>query len=153
MAGTKIVIIGAGVMGQGLAEAIATQGTEVTLIDKTTRLAERGLKGIGESIDREIGKWGLTESDKRAIQARITPSSDLSLADQAEIVLEAIPEDLDKKRNLFEKLDTICQPAPVTAQGPAASILQLNWNSSSSAAAVSIRLSPLSSSCRLISSV
>ena len=110
MAGTKIVIIGAGVMGQGLAEAIATQGTEVTLIDKTTRLAERGIKGISESINREIGKWGLTESDKRAIQARITPSSDLSLADQAEIVLEAIPEDLDKKRDIFEKLDTICQP-------------------------------------------
>jgi len=110
MAGTKIVIIGAGVMGQGLAEAIATQGTEVTLIDKTTRLAERGIKGISESIDREIGKWGLTQSDKRAIQARITPSSDLSLADQAEIVLEAIPEDLNKKRDIFEKLDTICQP-------------------------------------------
>ncbi len=109
MPGSKIVIIGAGVMGQGLAEAIATQGNEVTLVDKTTRLAERGVQGIKEAIDREIGKWGLTESDKRAIMARINPSSDLSLADQAEIVLEAIPEDLQKKRDLFEKLDTVCR--------------------------------------------
>ncbi len=109
MPGAKIIIIGAGVMGQGLAEAIATQGTEVTLVDKTTRLAERGVQGIKEAIDREIGKWGLTESDKRAIMARIYPSSDLSMADQAEIVLEAIPEDLAMKRDLFEKLDTICQ--------------------------------------------
>jgi len=109
MPGSKIVIIGAGVMGQGLAEAIATQGNEVTLVDKTTRLAERGVQGIKEAIDREIGKWGLTESDKRAIMARIYPSSDLSLADQAEIVLEAIPEDLEKKRDLFEKLDTVCR--------------------------------------------
>ncbi|MBU2652517.1 MAG: 3-hydroxybutyryl-CoA dehydrogenase, partial [Bacteroidetes bacterium] len=97
-------------MGQGIAEAIATQGTEVTLVDKTTRLAERGVQGIKEAIDREIGKWGLTESDKRAIMARIYPSSDLSMADHAEIVLEAIPEDLAMKRDLFEKLDTICQP-------------------------------------------
>ncbi len=110
MAGKKIAIIGAGVMGQGLAEAIATAGSEVSLIDKTTRLAERGVKSIGESMNREIGKWGLTESDKKAILARIYPSSDLSMAEEAEIVHEAIPEDLQMKRDLFEKLDTIVRP-------------------------------------------
>lgn len=95
-------------MGQGLAEAIANEGNEVTLIDKTTRLAENGKKGISESIDREIEKWGLTKSEKKAILARIFPSSDLSIADEAEIVIEAIPDKLDVKRDLFEKLDTIC---------------------------------------------
>lgn len=107
MPGTKITIIGAGVMGQGLAEAIATAGSEVTLVDKTTRLAERGVKAIAESMTREIGRWGLTESDKKAILARIYPSSDLSLTEESEIILEAIPEDLEKKRDLFEKLDTV----------------------------------------------
>lgn len=105
----KIIIIGAGVMGQGLAEAIATSGTEVILMDKTTKLAERGIKGIEESIDREIDKWGLTHSDKKAILARVHPSSDLSQAEDAEIIIEAIPENLDMKRSLFEKLDSICQ--------------------------------------------
>ncbi len=100
-------------MGQGLAEAIANAGTEVTLIDKTTKLAERGVKGISESIDREIEKWGLTKSDKKAILSRIFPSSDLSESEDAEIVLEAIPEDLSMKRALFEKLDKICQPEAV----------------------------------------
>jgi 3-hydroxybutyryl-CoA dehydrogenase len=95
-------------MGQGLAEAIATSGTEVTLIDKTTKLAESGIKGISESIDREIERWGLTKSDKKAILSRIFPSSDLSEAEDAEIVIEAIPEDLSLKRTLFEKLDRIC---------------------------------------------
>ncbi|MBU8932707.1 MAG: 3-hydroxybutyryl-CoA dehydrogenase [candidate division Zixibacteria bacterium] len=108
MPSTKIMIIGAGRMGQGLAEAIATEGTDVTLMDLTTRLAERGIKGISESMNREIEKWGLTESDKKAILARIFPSSDLSLADEAEIVIEAIPEKLNLKRDLFQKLDTIC---------------------------------------------
>lgn len=95
-------------MGQGLAEAIATASHDITLVDKTTKLVEKGIRGIAESMDREIGRWGLTESDKRAILARIHPTSDLSQAEDAEIVLEAIPEDLDQKRALFEKLDRIC---------------------------------------------
>ena len=108
MAHSKIIIIGAGVMGQGLAEAIATSGYEVTLVDRTTKLAEKGIKGISESIDREIEKWGLTSSDKKAILARIFPSSDLSEAEDAETVIEAIPEDLKMKNALFGRLDTIC---------------------------------------------
>lgn len=113
MPAAKIIIIGAGVMGQGLAEAVSSSGNEVILMDKTTKLAERGIKGIAESIDREIHKWGLTQSDKKAILARILPSSDLSQAEDAETILEAIPEDLDKKRSLFEKLDAICKPDAV----------------------------------------
>ncbi|MEA2030257.1 MAG: 3-hydroxyacyl-CoA dehydrogenase NAD-binding domain-containing protein [candidate division Zixibacteria bacterium] len=109
MASTKIMVIGAGVMGQGLAEAIATEGSEVLLLDKTTRLAEKGIKGISESIDREIDKWGLTKSEKKSIIARIFPSSDLSMADESDIIIEAIPEKLELKRDLFEKLDTICK--------------------------------------------
>ena len=108
MASANIVIIGAGVMGQGLAEAIATSGTDVTLVDRTTKLAERGMRGISESIEREISRWGLTKSDKRAILARIHPTSDLAEAEDAEFVIEAIPEDIDAKRSLFEKLDSIC---------------------------------------------
>ncbi|MDF1544450.1 MAG: 3-hydroxyacyl-CoA dehydrogenase NAD-binding domain-containing protein [bacterium] len=110
MANSNIVIVGAGVMGQGLAEAIASSGTEVTLIDRTTRLAERGIKGISEAMDREIERWGLTESDKKAILSRISPSSDLSLAEDAEIVIEAIPEVLETKQVLFDRLDSICKP-------------------------------------------
>ena len=109
MATTRIIIIGAGVMGQGLAEAIATSGEEVTLVDKTTKLAERGVKGISESLDREIHKWGLTESDKKAILARVFPSSDLTQAEDAEIVMECIPENLEMKRDLFAKLDSLCR--------------------------------------------
>jgi 3-hydroxybutyryl-CoA dehydrogenase len=106
----SIVVIGAGVMGRGLAETIATAGHEVLLIDKTTRQAERGIKGISESIDREISRWGLTKADKKAIMSRISPSTDLSQVEDAEIVLEAIPENLGAKQQLFERLDRLCQP-------------------------------------------
>lgn len=97
-------------MGQGLAEAIAASGNEVTLIDKTTKLAQKGIKGIEESIDHEIDRWGLTQADKKAILARVFPSSDLSEAEEAEIVIEAIPEDIEQKKHLFEQLDKICAP-------------------------------------------
>jgi len=106
----KIIIIGAGVMGQGLAETISNSGNDVILVDKTTKLVERGIKGIKESIDHEIERWGLTQSDKKAILARIHPSTDLSQAEDAEIVIEAIPDDLQMKRKLFEQLDSLCQP-------------------------------------------
>ena len=78
------------------------------MVDRTTKKAENGLKGIGEAIDREIEKWGLTKSDKKAILARITPSMDISHAEDADIVLEAIPENLDEKRRLFTQLDDLC---------------------------------------------
>ncbi len=110
MANTQIMVVGAGVMGQGLAEAIATAGHDVLLIDQTTKLAQKGVKGISESIDREIHKWGLTQSDKRAILARVFPSSDLSQAEDAEILIECIPENLEAKKKLFARLDGICQP-------------------------------------------
>ncbi|MBN1212474.1 MAG: NAD(P)-binding domain-containing protein, partial [candidate division Zixibacteria bacterium] len=110
MPSSRIMIIGAGSMGQGLAEAVATAGHEVTLVDKKIKLAELGLKRISEAIDREIGRWGLTSSDKRAILSRIYPSSDISQAEDAEIVLESIPEDLAAKQELFKELDLICPP-------------------------------------------
>jgi 3-hydroxybutyryl-CoA dehydrogenase len=110
---TKIVIIGAGVMGQGLSEAISTTGYEVTLVDRTQELAEKGVLGVSEAIDREIERWGYTQSEKKAILSRIYPSSDLSVMDEAEIVLEAIYENLDDKKALFSKLDKLCQPNTV----------------------------------------
>ncbi|MDD3731139.1 MAG: 3-hydroxyacyl-CoA dehydrogenase NAD-binding domain-containing protein [candidate division Zixibacteria bacterium] len=110
MPSSRIMIIGAGSMGQGLAEAVATAGHEVVLVDKKIKLAELGLKRIGESIDREISRWGLTSADKKAILSRIYPSSDLTQAEDAEIVLESIPEDLKAKQELFQELDLICPP-------------------------------------------
>jgi 3-hydroxybutyryl-CoA dehydrogenase len=104
----KILIIGAGSMGQGIAEGIATTGTEVILLDRTARLAERGIDRIGENIDHEIEKWGLTKSDKKAILSRIVPSTDLQVAKMAKLIIETIPEKLRNKKELFQKLDDLC---------------------------------------------
>jgi 3-hydroxybutyryl-CoA dehydrogenase len=94
-------------MGSGIAETIASTGTEVCLIDKTTKLAERGVKRITENMNREIERWGLTQSEKKAILARMQPSDDLSLVNDAEMVIEAIPDRLDMKQKLFSELDRL----------------------------------------------
>jgi len=108
MALNRIVIVGAGVMGQGLAEAVATTGTEVILLDRTAKLAEKGIELIGENIDHEIDKWGLTVSEKRAILSRIAPSTDLQVVKEAYMVIEAVPDKRRTKIELFKKLDNLC---------------------------------------------
>ncbi|MEP0827701.1 MAG: NAD(P)-binding domain-containing protein [bacterium] len=104
----KIVIVGAGVMGQGLAEAIATTGQEVILLDRTIKMAKEGIDKIGDSLDHAIQRWGMTASDKKAILSRITPSADLQVAKEAHLVIESIPENIRLKRELLAKLDDLC---------------------------------------------
>ncbi|MCK5125165.1 MAG: NAD-binding protein [candidate division Zixibacteria bacterium] len=113
MALQSVYVIGGGVMGCGIAETIASHGVEVYLIDKTTRLAEKGIKRISENIDREIERWGLTKSDKKAILSRIHPTSDLALVSEAEMVIEAIPDRLDPKQELFDELDRLSPPSTI----------------------------------------
>ncbi len=95
-------------MGQGLAETIATANHNVLLIDKTKETVQQGLQKIGESLEREILRWGLTKSDKKAILARISVSGDIKKAALAKVVFEAVPEDVRTKKELFAQLDGIC---------------------------------------------
>ncbi|MCP4631984.1 MAG: 3-hydroxybutyryl-CoA dehydrogenase [candidate division Zixibacteria bacterium] len=106
----KIVIIGTGVMGQGISRVVAATGTEVLLIDKTKDLAAKGIEGIAESMDKEIDRWGLTNSEKRAILSRIHPKSEIREAGTVRMIIECIQEDLKAKLDLFEQLDKICKP-------------------------------------------
>ncbi len=108
MALNRIIIVGAGVMGRGIAECIAATGTEVIILDRTASRALQGVEKIGENIDREIEKWGMTAADKRAILSRIAPSTDLQVVKEAYIVVEAIPEKKRLKLELIRKLDNLC---------------------------------------------
>jgi 3-hydroxybutyryl-CoA dehydrogenase len=95
-------------MGAGIAETLAATGTEVFLLDKSLELAERGIKRVSENMDKEIGRWGLTASEKKSILSRIHPGADLAPVAQAEMVIEAIPDKLDMKQELFAELNRLC---------------------------------------------
>lgn len=100
-------------MGQGISRVIAATGTEVILIDRDLDLAKKGIEMIAESLNREIERWGITESEKKAILARIQPVGDFKPVKTVRMVIEAIPENLEAKRLLFAHLDNICQPQTI----------------------------------------
>ncbi len=113
MAIDKIVIIGAGTMGQGIARTIAETGTEVVLYDLSDEILKKSLDFVSDSLDREIEKWGITKSEKKAILSRIKTSTDVKIARKARVIIEAIPESLEMKRELFKQLDELCPPETV----------------------------------------
>jgi 3-hydroxybutyryl-CoA dehydrogenase len=108
MPANKIVILGAGMIGQGLAEAVATAGNEVILLDKNLEIARLGLDKIGESIDHAIARWAMTKSEKKAILSRITAAGDMQAASEAGLLIEAVPEDLPLKKKALKQLNLIC---------------------------------------------
>jgi len=100
-------------MGTGIAETVALTGTEVILLDRSDDLAQKGCQRIAENMDREIERWGLTKSDKKAVMSRIKTGSDLNILKEAEMVIEAIPDRLDLKKELFAEFDGICPPETI----------------------------------------
>lgn len=109
MAIKKVAVVGAGMMGQGISEAIATAGTTVILVDLSQDKIEEAMKKIGENLDAAIERWALTKSDKKAILSRIQGVIDIqSLSGQnIDIVIEAVKGTLKSKQELFKQLDII----------------------------------------------
>jgi 3-hydroxybutyryl-CoA dehydrogenase len=104
----RVVVIGAGTMGQGISQLVASKGLDVILIEKDKQSAARAVEGITRSIDKEIARWTMTASEKKNILSRITTSWNLEDASQGELVIECIPESLELKEDIFQRLDEIC---------------------------------------------
>ncbi len=101
-------VVGCGLMGSGIAEVSARAGFETLVREVNDELLEEGLGRIRKSLDRAVSKGKLEASDRDAALDRIRGSTDLEDLAGADIVVEAIVEDLDAKRELFGKLDEIC---------------------------------------------
>ena len=95
-------VIGLGIMGQGIAETIATAGIEVIVVEKNEKALKAGLEGLGKSIDMEIKRWSKTAADKRAILSRIKGASDIVQLKGCDIIIEAVDENVELKRQLIE---------------------------------------------------
>lgn len=109
----KLVIIGAGTMGQGIAQAAARKGLDILLLEVNEEALASAIESIGETLDREIEKWALTASEKKAILSRIKGSVDFNdITDQIHFI-EAIPEVLELKQNLFRELELHCHPEAI----------------------------------------
>jgi 3-hydroxybutyryl-CoA dehydrogenase len=116
----ELAVIGAGLMGGGIAQVAAVAGWNVTLRDVTDEALTRGLNGIRASLGKFVEKGRLEAGAAEAAVERITPTTDLEAAAGASIVVEAVFEQLDVKREVFAALDRICGDDVVLATNTSA---------------------------------
>jgi 3-hydroxybutyryl-CoA dehydrogenase len=116
----KLVVIGAGLMGSGIAQVAAAAGHDVVLRDVTDDALQRGLAGVRTSLERFVAKGRITADDAEAAVGRITPTTDLEAAADADVVVEAVFEKLEVKHEVFRELDRICRDGAVLATNTSA---------------------------------
>lgn len=110
-----IAIIGAGQMGNGIAQVSSCAGYRVTMIDIKEEFLEKGMNTINNSLNKLVSKGKMPEIEAESAISRISTSTDKSSASNADLVVEAIPEVLSYKTSLFAELDSLCKPEAILA--------------------------------------
>ena len=103
----KVMVIGAGQMGAGIAQVCAQAGFEVKLNDREEQYYERGLQTITKNLSRNVEKGRMTEDEKQAVLNNITKSLSIEDAKDVDIVIEAAVENMEIKQSIFKQLDEI----------------------------------------------
>lgn len=113
-------VVGGGTMGQGIAISCAGAGLDVLLKERSPEMSAAALAEIGVSLDADIAKWRRTASEKNAILARVRAVESMDALEAAQIVIEAVPEDLALKAAIFQELDRVCPPEDILATNTSA---------------------------------
>ncbi len=111
----KIMVLGAGTMGSGIAQVAAQAGHLVILRDLDRAYVDKGLATIAKNLEKAVAKGNLAESAKAETLARITPTTELEAGRDADLVIEAAVENLDIKKKIFAELDAIMKPEAILA--------------------------------------
>jgi 3-hydroxybutyryl-CoA dehydrogenase len=102
-----IGVIGAGTMGNGIAQTAAGAGFAVVMSDVNAEFVEKGIQNIGKSLDRFVKKETMTEAEKAVVLGRITTTTSLDDLKDCSLIVEAATENFEIKKQIFEKLDSI----------------------------------------------
>ncbi|MFD2446812.1 3-hydroxybutyryl-CoA dehydrogenase [Bacillus sp. CGMCC 1.16607] len=111
----KVMVIGAGQMGSGIAQVCAQAGYEVILNDLKPEFVERGLSVIKKNLSRQVEKERMTAEEMNDVLERLTPSTDVTDAKDIDLVIEAAVENMDIKKKLFAQLDEIAPAGAILA--------------------------------------
>jgi len=111
----KIFVLGAGTMGAGIAQAFAAKGYEVVLRDIKDEFVDRGLAGINKGLSKQVAKGRITEEVKEELLSKISGTTDMSLAADCYLVIEAAVENMEIKKQIFAELDKLCKPETILA--------------------------------------
>jgi 3-hydroxybutyryl-CoA dehydrogenase len=117
---TSLAVVGAGLMGSGIAQVAAVAGHDVVLRDVTDTALGKGRASIEKSLGRFVAKGTLETSDAEAALARITTTTDLDSVAPADVVVEAAFESLEVKQEIFRELDRLCRDGAVLATNTSA---------------------------------
>jgi 3-hydroxybutyryl-CoA dehydrogenase len=108
-------VIGAGTMGSGIAQVVASSGRKVVLIDVSEASLDRGMKNIEKSLARMVKKGDIAESDSRAVVSNIQTTTSFEDLSDVDMVIEAIFEEIGVKKETFKKLDEFTKPEIILA--------------------------------------
>ncbi len=111
----KIAIIGAGQMGSGIAHVCALTGLEVRLVDVDQAQLDKAIAGVERNLGRQVARETITEADKAAALARIDTGLDLAALGDSDLVIEAVSEDEEVKRGIYQELAGILKPEALIA--------------------------------------
>ncbi|MCX7797428.1 MAG: 3-hydroxyacyl-CoA dehydrogenase NAD-binding domain-containing protein [Melioribacter sp.] len=108
-----VAIIGGGVMGQGIAQTVSAAGLEVVIIEKDEESVEHSKESLKASMEREIARWAMTQSEMKSILSRIKWTTDRNDIPECDLIIEAVDEDYELKKRIFKELDEIAKPQTI----------------------------------------
>ncbi len=111
----RAAVVGGGTMGSGIAHVLALKGISVSLIESSEFLAQKAMEGISANMDRQIKKGVLDASAKEKALSQVKIAGDLSAAKDAQIIIEAVPEKIEIKKEIFSRLDSLSSPETILA--------------------------------------
>jgi 3-hydroxybutyryl-CoA dehydrogenase len=115
MAIEKLGVVGCGLMGSGIAQTAAQAGLQVTVREVSTELIDKGFANIDKSLARLVQRGTLSAADRDAARKRLRPTTKLEDLAGSDLIIEAITEQLEAKRELFRALDGFCPPQTIYA--------------------------------------
>jgi len=104
---STVGVIGLGIMGQGIAETVAGAGIQVIGVEKNDKSLKAGLDGLSKTMDLDIKRWGKTAAEKRAVLSRIRGTTDINDLKNCDVIIEAVDENFELKRQLIEAFYSI----------------------------------------------
>ena len=110
MAISKVLVVGAGTMGGGIAQLCAQQGLDAVVTDINQELSDKAKARIEKGLSKRVAKGKISEDDKNKVLSKISTAGDLSPAKDADIVIESAIEDLEIKKKIFAELDQLARP-------------------------------------------
>lgn len=106
----KLGIVGGGSMGRSIAEKVASNGIDVTVVEVSEAKALRAREELAAGLEHELQKWGITQSEKKVVLSRVTFVADLARVAGTDLVIETVHEDLEAKKDVMRRLESVCPP-------------------------------------------